>query len=141
MRVDAEEVLALRPELRHLHRQNGFKLPASHDPRIVPGGRWLRKTHLDELPQLFNVLLGDMSLVGPRPIVAEELDLFGNDAELLLSVRPGIFGAWTSMGRRRPAYPERALVEIEWVRTRSAWKDGLILLRSVGVVLRGQEEG
>jgi lipopolysaccharide/colanic/teichoic acid biosynthesis glycosyltransferase len=141
MRVDAEEVLDLRPELRDLHRQNGFKLPASHDPRIVPGGRWLRKTHLDELPQLFNVLLGDMSLVGPRPIVAEELELFGDDAELLLSVRPGIFGAWTSMGRRRPAYPERALVEIEWVRTRSAWKDGLILLRSVGVVLRGQEEG
>jgi exopolysaccharide production protein ExoY len=141
MRVDAEKVLRLRPELKRLHRQNGFKLPASRDPRIVPGGRWLRKTHLDELPQLFNVLLGDMSLVGPRPIVPEELELFGRDAKTLLSVRPGIFGAWTSLGRRRPPYPERARVEVEWVRRRSARGDALILLRSVGVVLRGQREG
>ena len=141
MRVDAEKVLALRPGLRRLHRRNGFKLPASRDPRIVRGGRWLRKSHLDELPQLFNVLAGDMSLVGPRPIVADELELFGRDARTLLSVRPGIFGAWTSLGRRRPPYPERARIEVDWVRRRSARRDVAILLRSVGVVLRGQQEG
>ena len=141
MRVDAEKVLELEPELGQLHREHGFKLPAAHDPRIVPGGRWLRKTHLDELPQLFNVLVGDMSLIGPRPIVREELELFGRDAKLLLSTRPGLFGAWTSLGRRRPPYPERAHIELDWVRRRSARTDLLILLRSMGAVVRGQEEG
>jgi lipopolysaccharide/colanic/teichoic acid biosynthesis glycosyltransferase len=140
MRVDAEKVLALRPGLRRLHRRNGFKLPASRDPRIVRGGRWLRRSHLDELPQLFNVLVGDMSLVGPRPIVPDELELFGKDAKTLLSVRPGIFGAWTSLGRRRPPYPERARIEVEWVRRRSLATDATILLRSFAVVLRGQRE-
>jgi lipopolysaccharide/colanic/teichoic acid biosynthesis glycosyltransferase len=141
MRVDAEKVLELRPELRRLHRQHDFKLPASRDPRILPGGRWLRRTHLDELPQLFNVLVGDMSLVGPRPIVRDELAHFGKDARVLLSTRPGIFGEWTSRGRSRPAYPERARIEIDWVRRRSLARDLRILLRSVAVVLRGQEEG
>ena len=74
-------------------------------------------------------------------LTPEELDLFGRDAKTLLSVRPGIFGAWTSLGRRRPPYPERARIEVEWVRRRSARGDALILLRSVGVVLRGQREG
>jgi lipopolysaccharide/colanic/teichoic acid biosynthesis glycosyltransferase len=140
MRVDAEKVLELRPELRRLHRQNGFKLPASRDPRIVPGGRWLRRTHLDELPQLFNVLKGDMSLVGPRPIVRDELEHFGRDASTLLSVRPGIFGEWTSRGRARPPYPERARIEVESVRRRTLIGDVRVLVRSVAVVLQGQEE-
>jgi exopolysaccharide production protein ExoY len=141
MRVDAETVLELRPELRRLHRKHDFKLPGSRDPRIVPGGRWLRRSHLDELPQLFNVLKGEMSLVGPRPIVEEELRRYGRDAPLLLSARPGIFGEWTSRGRMRPPYPERARIEVEWVRRRS-WRGDLgILARSVRVVLQGQEDG
>jgi exopolysaccharide production protein ExoY len=141
MSVGAEELLDRRPELLRLHRRNGFKLPASLDPRIIPGGRWLRRTHLDELPQLYNVLIGDMSLIGPRPIVEEELALFGRDAGVLLSTRPGVFGEWTSRGRRRPPYPERARLEVEWVRNRGPRRDLLILLRSLDVVLRGQQDG
>ena len=140
MSVDAEKQLDDHPELLRLHRAGGFKLPASRDPRIIRGGRWLRRTHLDELPQLFNVLVGEMSLVGPRPVVEEELRLF-DDVDLLLSVRPGVFGEWTSRGRRRPPYPERARVELEWVRNRNPLRDLTILLRSARVVLRGQDDG
>lgn len=140
MHVDAETRLDREPRLRELHRENGFKLPASSDPRILPGGRWLRRSYVDEIPQLFNVLVGDMSLVGPRPVVEEELELFGGDREVLLSARPGIFGAWTSLGRRRPPYPERARVEVAWVRGRGPGRNLLILARSLWAVLRGQEE-
>jgi lipopolysaccharide/colanic/teichoic acid biosynthesis glycosyltransferase len=141
MEVHAEEALDHHPELLELHRANGFKLPASIDPRIMPGGRFLRRTHLDELPQLFNVLIGDMSLVGPRPVVEEELSLFGKDAAVLLSTRPGVFGEWTSRGRRRPPYPERARIEVDWVRNRSVRRDVVILIRSMRTILRGQAEG
>jgi lipopolysaccharide/colanic/teichoic acid biosynthesis glycosyltransferase len=141
MKVDAERILEDTPDLLRLHRQNDFKLPALRDPRIVRGGRFLRRTHLDELPQLVNLLVGDMTLVGPRPVVEDELDRFGDGIAALVSVRPGIFGAWTSLGRRRPIYPERARIEIDGVRRRGFVHDFRILLRSVGVVLRGQEEG
>ena len=141
MQVDAETRLVQEPELHRLHRENGFKIPASRDPRIIPGGRWLRRTHLDELPQLFNVLVGDMSLLGPRPVVEQELGLYGEHRDLILSVRPGILGEWTSRGRRRPPYPERARLEAEWVRERGLGRNLRILFRSVGAVLSGQEEG
>jgi lipopolysaccharide/colanic/teichoic acid biosynthesis glycosyltransferase len=98
----------------------------------------LRRTYVDEIPQLFNVLDGSMSLVGPRPIVPAELELFGSDSRALLEVKPGLFGAWSSLGRSRPPYPERAEVELAYVR-RGRWVDDLrILGRSVVAVLQGQ---
>jgi lipopolysaccharide/colanic/teichoic acid biosynthesis glycosyltransferase len=135
----AELWLAADPLLRERHATNGFKLPIREDPRITPVGRWLRRTHIDELPQLANVLAGSMSLVGPRPVVERELAHYGDAAAELLSTRPGIFGAWTSRGRARPSYPERARLELAYVRTRTLRGDVAILLRSVPVVLRGQE--
>ena len=138
MAVGAEQVLERDPELRRRHRQNGFKLPDAEDPRVTRWGRWLRRTHVDELPQLFNVLRGDMSLLGPRPVVADELDRFGSGREELLEVRPGIFGPWNSLGRARPPYPERAELELSYVRDRSLRRDLEILGRSVVAVLRGQ---
>ena len=95
---------------------------------------------MDELPQLVNVLLGDMSLLGPRPIVEKELENFGPDGLDLLLRRPGIFGAWNSMGRARPPYPERADLELRYVRERSLKWDLLILRRSVTAVLEGEAE-
>ena len=138
MAVHAEAELDHSPELKRLHRENGFKLPNGSDPRVTRWGRVLRRTYVDEIPQLFNVLGGTMSLVGPRPIVPAELELFGAGAETLLEVRPGVFGAWNSLGRRRPPYPERARVELEYVRRRRTWGDLVILARSVLAVLQGQ---
>ncbi len=138
MAVDAELWLDRDPGLRERHEANGFKLPNASDPRVTLWGRWLRKTYIDEIPQLLNVLTGSMSLVGPRPIVPSELALFGDEAPSLLSVKPGIFGAWNSLGRKRPPYPERAALEVEYVHHRSLASDVLILSRSVVAVLQGQ---
>ena len=139
MSRDAEQRLGREPVLRETYIENGFKLPTAGDPRVTPSGRWLRRTYIDEIPQIFNVLQGTMSLVGPRPIVPAERALFGGVADELLTTRPGIFGAWTSLGRKRPNYPDRAMLEIEYVRNRSLQQDLGILLRSVPVVLRGEE--
>jgi lipopolysaccharide/colanic/teichoic acid biosynthesis glycosyltransferase len=139
MVLDAEERLEHEPELRRRYLGNGYKIPADQDPRITFIGRQLRRSYLDELPQLFNVLNGSMSLVGPRPIIPGEMAEYGDRAAGLLSVRPGVFGAWTVRGRERPNYPERAVIELEYVRRRSFGRDLVILLQSVPVVLRGQE--
>jgi lipopolysaccharide/colanic/teichoic acid biosynthesis glycosyltransferase len=81
-----------------------------------------------------------MSLIGPRPIVPDELELFGEHKEELLSVKPGVFGAWTSLGRRRPGYPHRAALEIEYLRDRNAARDIAILGRSFYAVMQGQSD-
>lgn len=140
MVVNAEAWLERDPDLREKHRGNGHKLPRSEDPRVTSLGSFLRFSHLDELPQLINVLKGEMSLVGPRPLVEEELEWYGERRRELLSVQPGIFGAWTGQGKARVPYPQRVEVELGYVRDRSFGKDVRILLRNVPVVLTGQVE-
>ena len=140
MRVTAEAELELEKNLRDRYRGNGFKIPTGDDPRVTRVGSWLRRTYVDEIPQLFNVLGGSMSLVGPRPVVEDELECYGEDADELLRVRPGVFGQWTSQGRDRPPYPERAAMELEYLRHHSLMRDLEILVRSVPVVFKGQED-
>lgn len=140
MVVDAEDWLERDPDLKAKYKGNGYKLSRSQDPRVTPIGHFLRFSHLDELPQLINVLKGDMSLVGPRPIVEEELEWYGKEQEELLSVRPGVFGPWTGQGKNRVSYPERTAVELSYVRDHSVAKDLAILLKNVPVVLSGQLE-
>jgi lipopolysaccharide/colanic/teichoic acid biosynthesis glycosyltransferase len=140
MKVDAERALDRDPALMERYKANGFKLPNGSDPRITPVGRLLRRTYVDEIPQLVNVLTGDMSLVGPRPVVPAELELFEDHARALLEVKPGVFGAWNSLGRSRPPYPERARLEVDYVRDRSWSRDVRILGKSVLAVLQGQGE-
>ena len=100
----------------------------------------MRDTYLDELPQLVNVIRGEMSLVGPRPVIEEELEWYGDHKNELLSVRPGVFGAWTGLGRSRMDYPDRTLVELSYVRDTARLKDLRILLKHIPVLLVGQGE-
>lgn len=137
MRTGAEELLANDPDLYELYRKNHFKIPDRADPRVTPLGTFLRRTSLDELPQLWNVLIGDMALVGPRPVVSDELALYEDgERELLLSVRPGITGAWAVNGRHGVGYPERCDMELGYVRSWTLFTDLRILLATVGAVLR-----
>jgi exopolysaccharide production protein ExoY len=135
MHVDAERRVFENEELRHQYVSNHFKIPGHLDPRITRLGRLLRKSSLDELPQLWNVLIGDMSLVGPRPIVALEATHYGDNISELLSVRPGITGQWAVEGRSELGYPKRADVELAYVRSRSLRNDLSILLRTPWIVL------
>jgi exopolysaccharide production protein ExoY len=140
MHPDAERALDDVPGLRARYVANGYKLPLRSDPRVTSVGRILRRTYIDELPQLFNVLGGTMSLIGPRPIVPSELSNYGRYGQELLRERPGIIGAWTSRGRARPPYPERARLELDYIRNRTLRRDLAILLRAFPVILRGQPE-
>ena len=105
------------------------------DPRVTPIGRWLRRYSLDELPQLCNVFLGHMSLVGPRPIVTSEIEKYGRGYDLYSRVRPGITGLWQVSGRNNTTYPERVALDEYYVRNWSIWLDAYILVRTVKAVL------
>jgi len=135
MHADAEQRLRSDPELYRDYVLNNYKLPEDRDPRITQVGRFLRKTSLDEVPQLINVLKGDMSLVGPRPIVPEELAHYGHRAAVFLSLKPGITGAWQVSGRSGVGYPDRAELELDYIRNWSLALDLWILLRTVPVVV------
>lgn len=139
MRSDAEEylrrMLAEDPALAAEWKKN-FKL--EHDPRITVFGRFLRKTSLDELPQLFNVLKGDMAMVGPRPIVRDEVAYYGADYDVFCQVKPGITGLWQISGRSNTTYAQRVKFDLSYVMNWSVWLDLYILMRTVLEVLRGR---
>lgn len=136
MCVDAKERLAelleSDPEAR-AEWERDFKL--KNDPRITRSGAFLRKTSLDELPQIFNVLKGEMSLVGPRPIIEEELARYGDYVADYLMVKPGITGMWQVSGRSDIDYTERVLLDSWYVRNWSVWVDIMLLYRTFAVVL------
>lgn len=107
-----------------------------HDPRITPVGRYLRKLSLDELPQLINVLRGEMSLIGPRPVVKKELERYGNYAHYYKLMLPGMTGLWQVSGRNDVTYENRVRMDAEYCKSWSPWLDMLILLRTIPVVLK-----
>jgi Undecaprenyl-phosphate galactose phosphotransferase WbaP len=138
MHVDAErmlnECLQRYPNLQAEWEQN-HKL--RDDPRVTSIGRFLRKTSLDELPQLWNVLRGEMSLAGPRPIVDEEVSKYDKDYELYRRIRPGMSGFWQVGGRSEIDYKIRVAMDAYYVRNWSVWLDIIILARTVKIVLFG----
>jgi exopolysaccharide production protein ExoY len=107
-----------------------------HDPRITILGQMLRKSSLDELPQLINILRGDMSCVGPRPIMADELERYGLHANDYLRARPGLTGLWQVTGRNDTDYSQRVLLDSRYVRNWSLWGDLVILARTTVAVMR-----
>jgi len=142
MRRDAEALLRRDAALYERYVANNFKLPLNEDIRVTRLGRFLRASSLDELPQLLNVLKGDMSLVGPRPVVPAEVAKFGVFAPLILSVRPGLTGLWQVRGRSLIGeYEERVRLNLEYLRDASLWRDLAIMARTVLVVLRVKDAG
>lgn len=130
-----EEYLAKDPALREEWERN-HKL--RDDPRVTKVGRILRKTSLDELPQLWNVLVGEMSLIGPRPIVDDEIPRYKDGYELYRRIRPGMSGFWQVSGRSDTDYDERVGMDTYYVRNWSVWLDVVILIRTVSIVLKGR---
>jgi len=135
MRSDAENQLARlldRPEYVAQWRRSR-KL--SDDPRVTPIGRFLRSTDLDELPQLWNVLRGEMSLVGPRPVPADEAERYGPDLPRVLSVRPGMTGLWQVGGRHRVSYERRIALDVRYVEGRGIITNLRLIARTIGLIL------
>jgi exopolysaccharide biosynthesis polyprenyl glycosylphosphotransferase len=132
MRINGDEIFNADPELLKEYQEN-FKL--KNDPRITRLGNLLRKTSLDEIPQLFNVLLNEMSLVGPRMICPEELPKYDRWDINLLTVKPGITGLWQVQGRSNVSYEERVKMDMFYIRTWTIWLDLKLLLQTVPAVL------
>ena len=142
MRRDADKILSAllssSPDLEEEFR-NDFKL--KNDPRITRLGKFLRRSSLDELPQFLNVLRGEMSVVGPRPIVRKELPRYGKRMDEVLAVRPGLTGLWQVSGRNNLSYEERVDLDVRYARHRSMLMDLRIILKTVMVVLDPRDRG
>lgn len=142
MRPDADRILgkllAQSPELKAEFKKD-FKLKS--DPRITRIGRFLRRSSLDELPQFLNVLKGDMSVVGPRPIVRAEIACYGRQMDEVLAVRPGLTGIWQVSGRNNLSYPIRVKMDVSYTRRRSVLLDLAIMVCTVGVILFPRDRG
>ena len=109
------------------------------DPRITRGGRWLRRMSLDELPQLFNVVRGEMSLVGPRPPIRYEVEQYMPEQMKRLVVKPGMTGLWQISGRSRTTFDEMVTLDLTYIEHASLWNDLRILFRTIPVVLFGRD--
>ena len=133
---NAQDMIAeFTPEQR-VEWESNFKL--ANDPRITRIGKILRKTSLDELPQLINILRGDMSVVGPRPIITEELEMYGDRKEKFLSAAPGLTGYWQAYARSDCSYEQRMEMELHYVENASFWWDMKIIIVTFFAVIRGK---
>ncbi|WP_438834703.1 sugar transferase [Lactiplantibacillus mudanjiangensis] len=134
MVVDAEKKLHADKALYEVYIENNYKLEPENDPRITRIGRFLRATSIDEIPQFINILRGEMSIVGPRPVVEEELIEY-NEAKLL-SVKPGAMGLWQASGRSKIGYPERAQIEMSYIDNANLWYDFKIIILNLVNIFR-----
>ena len=136
MYIDAE---ARKAELMKLNESgDGVIFKMKRDPRITPVGRFIRKFSIDELPQLFNVLLGDMSLVGPRPPLPSEVRTYTLEERKRLNITPGITCLWQVSGRSELPFSKQIALDKEYIASSSAWKDFLILLKTIPAILTGR---
>ena len=136
MYVDAE---ARKAELlKHNESGDGVIFKMKYDPRITPVGRFIRKFSIDELPQLFNVILGDMSLVGPRPPLPSEVRTYTLEERKRLNITPGITCLWQVSGRSELPFSKQIALDKEYIAGRGAWKDFIILLKTIPAILTGK---
>ncbi|HEY8892860.1 MAG TPA: sugar transferase [Clostridium sp.] len=130
----AQQILNDMPDIMKKEFEENFKF--ENDPRVTKLGKFLRQSSLDELPQLINIIKGDMSVVGPRPIVVKEIKKYGEYREKLLTIKPGLTGNWQVSGRSDTTYEERVKFDMDYIDARSFRNDMEIILKTVGVVLK-----
>jgi exopolysaccharide biosynthesis polyprenyl glycosylphosphotransferase len=128
---------ACKDSLRHMNERNGATFKISNDPRITRAGRLLRKFSIDELPQLFNVLKGDMSIVGPRPHPVDDFKRYDLEHLRRLDVTPGLTGLWQVTARHDPSFEKNVLLDLEYIENWNIFLDLKILLKTIPEVLRG----
>jgi lipopolysaccharide/colanic/teichoic acid biosynthesis glycosyltransferase len=133
-----QEMMADSPEMQAEFAAN-FKL--KDDPRITKIGKFLRMTSLDEFPQFINVLKGEMSVIGPRPLVPEEIPRYGNYINTVLTIRPGITGLWQVSGRNDIPYSQRIQIDVSYAKCRNMWLDLKIVVKTVWVMLVTKNNG
>jgi exopolysaccharide production protein ExoY len=137
MKKNAEEILLNDKKLYQKYLENDFKINANEDPRILPFGLFLRKTSLDEIPQFINVLIGDMSIVGPRPVVEKELDeLYKENSKYYISTKPGITGLWQVSGRSNIKGDERVKLDIQTIEKKSIFFNINIVFKTIVEVIK-----
>ena len=136
MFINADEMIKSFSPKQKAEWEANFKL--ENDPRITRIGKILRRSSLDELPQLINILKGELSIVGPRPIVTEELERYGENKDKFLSVTPGLTGYWQAYARSTCSYEQRMEMELHYVENASFWWDIKIMFATVGTVFQGK---
>ena len=139
MVIDADKqldkILAENPEMKkEWEKDRKF----TNDPRVTKIGKILRKTSIDEIPQFYNVLIGEMSFIGPRPVTRPELARYGDKSDFILSVQPGLSGMWQISGRSDTGYEERITLDSYYIHNWSVWFDVWIIIKTIFVVLRGK---
>ncbi|MFB3814977.1 MAG: sugar transferase [Terriglobales bacterium] len=127
----------LRKDIEHLNEREGILFKVSNDPRVTRVGKWLRKYSLDELPQLWNVLVGEMSLVGPRPAIPSEFEQYDLEHFRRLDMTPGLTGLWQVKARNDPSFATYMSLDVEYIENWSPWLDLKLVLKTIPVVLRG----
>lgn len=134
MVINAEELIkTFTPEQMKEYKEN-YKL--TNDPRITKVGKFLRKTSLDELPQLLNIIRGDLTIIGPRPVIAEELKKYGTNTEKFLSVTPGLTGYWAANGRSCTTYEQRMQMELYYIDNLSLKMDVKVFFKTIEAVIK-----
>ena len=133
-----DEMMAQSEDLRQEFSEN-FKL--KEDPRITKIGKFLRITNLDEFPQFINVLKGEMSVVGPRPLVPEEIERYGKHIDRVLTIRPGITGLWQVSGRNDLPYDQRIKIDVSYVKHRNFWLDLQIICKTIFLTMMTKNNG
>ena len=136
MHPEADDILKkILSENNDIKKEYLTSFKIKNDPRITPIGKFLRITSMDELPQLINVLRGEMSIVGPRPIVDEEIPKYGNAIQEVFSVKPGMTGLWQVSGRNKLSYEKRVYLDLKYAKQRNIVMDMRIIIRTIGVIL------
>jgi lipopolysaccharide/colanic/teichoic acid biosynthesis glycosyltransferase len=127
-----------KDKMRENNERRGPFFKMQSDPRVTKSGRWLRKYSVDELPQLLNVLLGDMSLVGPRPHPVDDFERYSFEDLRRLEVKPGVTGLWQTEARLDPAFETSMALDLQYIENWNLWLDVRILFKTLPAVIRGQ---